>query len=57
MIFACAAGQGSLFVSELAGLGPEIVVAEEPERLGRGGGIKFAATLRTGAGRRLRAER
>ena len=50
VIFACAAGQGSLFVSELAGLGPEIVVAEEPERLGRGGGIKFAATFRTGQG-------
>jgi NDP-sugar pyrophosphorylase family protein len=46
VIFACAAGQGSLFVSELAGLGPEIVAAEEPERLGRGGGIKFAATFR-----------
>ena len=29
--------------AELAGLGPEIVAAEEPERLGRGGGIKFAA--------------
>jgi NDP-sugar pyrophosphorylase family protein len=50
VIFACAAGQGSLFASELAGLGPEIVVAEERERLGRGGGIKFAATLRTGRG-------
>ena len=28
-------------------LGPEIVCAEEPERLGRGGGIKFAARQRT----------
>ena len=46
VIFACAAGQGALFLSELSGLGPEIVVAEEPERLGRGGGIKFAASLR-----------
>jgi NDP-sugar pyrophosphorylase family protein len=46
VIFACAAGQGPLFVSLLQGLGPEIVTAEEPERLGRGGGIKFAATLR-----------
>ncbi len=46
VIFACAAGQGSLFVEELVGLGPEIVAAEEPERLGRGGGIKFAAALR-----------
>ena len=47
VIFACAAGQGALFLSELSGLGPEIVVAEEPERFGRGGGIKFAATLRS----------
>ena len=46
VIFACAAGQGGLFEEELAGLGPEIVAAEEPERLGRGGGIKFAARLR-----------
>lgn len=46
VIFACAAGQGSLFVSLLDGLGPEIVAAEEPERLGRGGGIKFGATFR-----------
>ena len=46
VIFACAAGQGPLFVEELVGLGPEIVTAEEPERLGRGGGIKFAAALR-----------
>jgi NDP-sugar pyrophosphorylase family protein len=50
VIFACAAGQGGLFVSELSGAGPEIVAAEEPERLGRGGGIKFAATLREGSG-------
>jgi NDP-sugar pyrophosphorylase family protein len=46
VIFACAAGQGMLFERELAGLGAEIVAAEEPERLGRGGGIKFAASRR-----------
>jgi NDP-sugar pyrophosphorylase family protein len=46
VIFACAAGQGAVFESELAGLGPEIVAAEEPERLGRGGGIRFAAERR-----------
>jgi NDP-sugar pyrophosphorylase family protein len=46
VIFACAAGQGPLFEDELAGLGPEIVAAEEPERLGRGGGIRFAAQSR-----------
>jgi NDP-sugar pyrophosphorylase family protein len=50
VIFACAAGQGSFFESELAGLGPEIVAVEEPERLGRGGGIKFAARRREGRG-------
>ena len=50
VIFACAAGQGPLFVEELVGLGPEIVTAEEPERLGRGGGIKFAAALRQETG-------
>jgi NDP-sugar pyrophosphorylase family protein len=27
----------------LGGLGPEVAIAEEPERLGRGGGIRFAA--------------
>jgi NDP-sugar pyrophosphorylase family protein len=46
VIVACAAGQGDLFESELRGLGAEIAVAEEPERLGRGGGIKFAARTR-----------
>ena len=46
VIFACAAGQGALFESELAGLGAEVVAAEEPERLGRGGGIRFAALRR-----------
>jgi len=50
VIFACAAGQGHLFESELDGLGPEIVTAEEPERLGRGGGIRFAARRRTEKG-------
>ena len=46
VIISCAAGQGALFAGELAGLGPEIVCAEESERLGRGGGIKFAARQR-----------
>jgi NDP-sugar pyrophosphorylase family protein len=46
VIVSCAAGQGALFEQELAGLGVEVVAAEEPERLGRGGGIKFAARAR-----------
>jgi NDP-sugar pyrophosphorylase family protein len=50
VIISCAAGQGDAFEGELAGFGPEIVAAEEPERLGRGGGIKFAAKLRLETG-------
>jgi NDP-sugar pyrophosphorylase family protein len=50
VIVSCAAGQGALFEQELAGLGAEIVAAEEPERLGRGGGIKFAARERRESG-------
>ena len=46
VIVSCALGQGKLFERELAGFGSEIVAAEEPERLGRGGGIKFAARFR-----------
>lgn len=46
VIVSCAAGQGALFEEELSGLGAEIVTAEERERLGRGGGIKFAARAR-----------
>jgi NDP-sugar pyrophosphorylase family protein len=46
VIVSCADGQGELFLDDLSGLGPEIAVAEEPERLGRGGGIKFAARER-----------
>jgi NDP-sugar pyrophosphorylase family protein len=50
VIISCAAGQGPLFEEELAGLGVEIAIAEEPERLGRGGGIKFAARERRETG-------
>jgi NDP-sugar pyrophosphorylase family protein len=50
VIMSCAAGQGQLFVDELSDLGVEIVAAEEPERLGRGGGIKFAAQERRESG-------
>jgi NDP-sugar pyrophosphorylase family protein len=46
VIISCALGQGEQFERELAGLGADVVAAEEPERLGRGGGIKFAARER-----------
>ena len=50
VIVSCAVEQGPLFEEELAGLGVEIVTAEEPERFGRGGGIRFAAELRNESG-------
>ena len=46
VLVSCAAGQEGLFESELAGLGPEIVAVAEPEPLGRGGGLRFAARAR-----------
>jgi NDP-sugar pyrophosphorylase family protein len=46
VIVSCAAGRGRAFESALGGLGPAIVTAEEPEPLGRGGGLRFAARLR-----------
>jgi NDP-sugar pyrophosphorylase family protein len=50
VIVSCAAGQAELFESELAGLGAEIVTAAEPEPLGRGGGLRFAAKERREGG-------
>ena len=50
VIVSCAEGQGDLFEAELEGLGVEIAIAEEPERLGRGGGIRFAARERRESG-------
>jgi NDP-sugar pyrophosphorylase family protein len=46
VLVSCAAGQEQLFISELAGLGPEIVPVPEPEPLGRGGGLRLAAAAR-----------
>ena len=43
VIVSCNAGAGEEFAAALNGLGPEVAIAEEPERLGRGGGIRFAA--------------
>jgi NDP-sugar pyrophosphorylase family protein len=50
VIVSCAAGTGEQFERELSGLGPEIAIAEEQERLGRGGGIRFAASRRREGG-------
>jgi NDP-sugar pyrophosphorylase family protein len=46
VIVSCAAGNEELFEAELAGLGPEIAAVGEPEPLGRGGGLRFAAAAR-----------
>ncbi|MBA2460932.1 MAG: nucleotidyltransferase family protein [Actinobacteria bacterium] len=45
-IVACAVGQEERFLRDLSGLGVEIVAAGEPEPLGRGGGLRFAAERR-----------
>ena len=50
VIVACAAGAGAAFEQALTGCGAEIVVAEEPEPLGRGGGIRMAAAWRRDPG-------
>ena len=49
-ILACAAGRAAEFERELADAGLEVVVAEEPEPLGRGGGIRMAAAWRREGG-------
>jgi len=46
VLVSCAAGQEELFAAALGGLGPEVVTVPEPEPLGRGGGIRLAATRR-----------
>ena len=50
VLVACSAGAGAAFAQALGGLGPEIVPVEEPEPLGRGGGLRFAAAARRGGG-------
>ena len=50
VIVSCAAGKGEVFATDLAGLGVEIVPVEEPEPLGRGGGLRFAAAAREHTG-------
>jgi NDP-sugar pyrophosphorylase family protein len=46
VLVSCAAGHGALFREELVGIGPEIVPVEEPQPLGRGGGLRLAARQR-----------
>lgn len=50
VIVSCLGGQEEHFERSLDGLGIELAYAGEPERLGRGGGIRFAARSRTEAG-------
>jgi NDP-sugar pyrophosphorylase family protein len=46
VIVACRAGQEDVFVNALAGLGAEIDPVGEQEPLGRGGGLRLAASRR-----------
>ena len=46
VLVSCAGGQEGLFEAALGGIGPEVVAVPEPEPLGRGGGIRFAAQQR-----------
>jgi NDP-sugar pyrophosphorylase family protein len=50
VIVACAAGQEELFREELARAGPDLAIVGEPEPLGRGGGLRFAARHREESG-------
>src|SRR5207248_11414585 len=45
-IVACRAGQEDVFVNALFGLGAEIAAVGETEPLGRGGGLRLAASAR-----------
>jgi NDP-sugar pyrophosphorylase family protein len=50
IIVSCSHGQEALFHAELSGLGAEILPMAEPEPLGRGGGLRFAAAAREESG-------
>ena len=50
IIVSCAAGTAALFEAKLLGLGAEIVAVEEPEPLGRGGGLRYATQHREESG-------
>jgi NDP-sugar pyrophosphorylase family protein len=49
-ILACASGQEARFAGDLSGLGVDIDAVGEPEPLGRGGGLRFAAARRRESG-------
>ncbi|MGZ4400734.1 MAG: nucleotidyltransferase family protein [Gaiellaceae bacterium] len=48
VIVSCAAGAGPRFSESLAGCGVELIPVEEAQPLGRGGGIRNAASFRDG---------
>jgi NDP-sugar pyrophosphorylase family protein len=50
VLVSCAAGQEDALESALGGIGPEIVAVGEPEPMGRGGGIRYAAQRREETG-------
>jgi NDP-sugar pyrophosphorylase family protein len=50
VVVACRAGQEEAFVNALGGLGAEIVPVGEQEPLGRGGGLRLAASQRRESG-------
>jgi len=50
VIVSCRSGAEPLFEQELADVGVEIVTVGEPEPLGRGGGLRFAAARRVESG-------
>jgi NDP-sugar pyrophosphorylase family protein len=50
VIVSCFGGDEQAFHDRLGDLGVELVCAGEPERLGRGGGIRYAAAQREEAG-------
>jgi NDP-sugar pyrophosphorylase family protein len=50
LIVSCAAGKGPVFEEHLPDPGLELVTVEEPEPLGRGGGLRYAAAARRETG-------
>ncbi len=50
VIIACRAGDEEIFLTALAGLGPELEAVGEEVPLGRGGGLRLAASRRTETG-------